>query len=192
MAVKVKPCPGITRSTVCRRHEGLCARWIVQNRRMADTIGSRETLPRAFPTLTGEQIERIRPLGRVRQVRAGDVLFRPGDMTVPFFVLLSGRMEIVQPALDGERIIACHEPGEFTGEMTMISGLFSEGIVWIRFVLFGFHVLSCVGCDEALSPHAKRHGSSCLRDISRCDPFFLISRWPCFGVVLKCLHCSAD
>jgi thioredoxin reductase (NADPH) len=89
---------------------------------MASTIGSRETLPRAFPTLTGEQIDRIRPLGRVRQVRMGDVLFQPGDVAVPFFVLLSGRMEIVQPALDGERMIARHEPGEFTGEMTMISG----------------------------------------------------------------------
>jgi thioredoxin reductase (NADPH) len=49
-------------------------------------------------------------------------LFQPGDTAVPFYVLLSGRMEIVQPALDGERMIALHEPGEFTGEMTMISG----------------------------------------------------------------------
>jgi thioredoxin reductase (NADPH) len=89
---------------------------------MANTVGSRETLPRAFPTLAGEQIDRIRPLGRVRQVRTGDVLFQPGDVAVPFFVVLSGRMEIVQPALDGERMIARHEPGEFTGEMTMISG----------------------------------------------------------------------
>jgi thioredoxin reductase (NADPH) len=31
-------------------------------------------------------------------------------------------MEIVQPALDGERLVAYHDPGEFTGEMTMISG----------------------------------------------------------------------
>lgn len=97
-------------------------RWIVQNQRMANTVGSRDTLPRAFPTLTGEQVDRIRPLGRVRQVRTGDVLFQPGDVAVPFFVLLSGCMEIVQPALDGERMIAQHEPGEFTGEMTMISG----------------------------------------------------------------------
>ena len=89
---------------------------------MATIVGSRETLPRAFPSLTGEQIDRIRPLGRVRQVRIGDVLFQPGDIEVPFFVLLSGRMEIVQPAIDGERMIARHEPGEFTGEMTMISG----------------------------------------------------------------------
>jgi thioredoxin reductase (NADPH) len=56
------------------------------------------------------------------QVRRGDILFKPGDTAVPFYVLISGRMEIVQPALDGERMIALHEPGEFTGEMTMISG----------------------------------------------------------------------
>jgi thioredoxin reductase (NADPH) len=91
---------------------------------MATLIGSRETLPRAFPTLTPDQIDRIRPLGRVRHVRAGEVLFRPGDVGVPFYVLLSGRMDIVQPEpeLEGERLIARHEPGEFTGEMTMLSG----------------------------------------------------------------------
>src|SRR5258706_194701 len=89
---------------------------------MAPIIGSSQTLPRAFPVLTAEQIERIRPMGRLRQVQTGDILFQPGDTTVPFFVLLSGRMEIAQPALDGEQMIASHESGEFTGEMTMISG----------------------------------------------------------------------
>lgn len=89
---------------------------------MSETIGSRETHPRAFPTLTSEQIDRIRPLGKVRPVRQGEVLFQPGDVSIPFYVLLSGRMEIVQPSLDGERLVARHDPGEFTGEMTMLSG----------------------------------------------------------------------
>jgi len=75
-----------------------------------------------FPTLTQEQIDRIRPLGRVRKVAAGEILFEPNDTAVPFFVLLSGRMEIVQPGLDDERPVAAHDPGEFTGEMSMISG----------------------------------------------------------------------
>jgi thioredoxin reductase (NADPH) len=75
-----------------------------------------------FPTLTRAQIDRIRPLGRVRQVAAGEVLFSPGQTSVPFFVLLSGSMEIVQPSVDGERAVARHDPGAFTGEMTMISG----------------------------------------------------------------------
>ena len=77
----------------------------------------------AFPVLTAAQISRIKGIGTSRHVGPGDVLFAPGDMRVPFFVLLSGAMEIVQPDLAaGEHLIAKHGPGEFTGEMTMISG----------------------------------------------------------------------
>jgi thioredoxin reductase (NADPH) len=76
----------------------------------------------AFPVLTEAQIARIRPLGRIRQVSKGEIVFEPGDSDVPFFVLLSGSMEIVQPDLAGERPVAMHAPKEFTGEMTMISG----------------------------------------------------------------------
>jgi thioredoxin reductase (NADPH) len=76
----------------------------------------------AFPLLTPAQIDRIRPIAKVRTVEPGDILFEPGDTEVPFFVLLSGSMEIVQPDLSGERTVATHDPGEFTGEMTMISG----------------------------------------------------------------------
>jgi thioredoxin reductase (NADPH) len=52
-------------------------------------------------------------------------LFEPGDGDVPFFVLLSGSMEIVQPDRQGERRIIKHEAGMFTGEMTTISGRLS-------------------------------------------------------------------
>jgi thioredoxin reductase (NADPH) len=76
----------------------------------------------AFPTLTAEQIDRIRAVSKVRKVKVGDILFEPGDSNVPFFVLLSGSLEIVQPGLHGERPIVTHEAGGFTGEMTMISG----------------------------------------------------------------------
>ena len=76
----------------------------------------------AFPALTSAQIDRIRPLGHSRRVRRGEILFEPGDTKVPFFVLLSGCMEIVQPSLEGERPVATHGAGEFTGEITMISG----------------------------------------------------------------------
>jgi thioredoxin reductase (NADPH) len=76
----------------------------------------------AFPVLTPAQIDRIRPSGRVRSVDRGEILFQPNDTDVPFFVMLSGAMEIVQPTLDGERPIAAHGPGGFTGELTMISG----------------------------------------------------------------------
>lgn len=76
----------------------------------------------AFPVLNAAQINRIRPVGKIRPVKAGDILFNLGDATIPFFVLLSGSMEIVQPGLKGEQPVAAHGPGEFTGEMTMVSG----------------------------------------------------------------------
>jgi thioredoxin reductase (NADPH) len=76
----------------------------------------------AFPALTAEQIDRLRPTSKVRHVNVGDILFEPGDIDIPFFVLLSGRMDIVQPDRQGERLIVTHEPGGFTGEITMISG----------------------------------------------------------------------
>lgn len=75
-----------------------------------------------FPVLTEAQISRLRPESVLRHVKPGEILFRPGDTTVPFFVLLSGRMEIVQPGLAGERTVTTHGPHQFTGELSMISG----------------------------------------------------------------------
>jgi thioredoxin reductase (NADPH) len=76
----------------------------------------------AFPALSAAQINRVRSGSKLRQVEKGEILFEVGDANVPFFVLLSGRMEIVQPDLNGEQFVAKHGPGEFTGEMTMMSG----------------------------------------------------------------------
>jgi thioredoxin reductase (NADPH) len=76
----------------------------------------------AFPALTPAQTDRIRQIAKVRKVVASEILFEPGDTNVPFFVLLSGAMEIIMPGLNGESLIATHGPGEFTGELTMISG----------------------------------------------------------------------
>ncbi|MGA9885569.1 MAG: FAD-dependent oxidoreductase [Candidatus Acidiferrales bacterium] len=76
----------------------------------------------AFPALTPAQIDRVRQIAKLRKVSASEILFEPGDTNVPFFVLLSGAMEIVQPGLNGEHLVVTHGPGHFTGELTMISG----------------------------------------------------------------------
>ncbi|HEX5422386.1 MAG TPA: FAD-dependent oxidoreductase [Candidatus Acidoferrales bacterium] len=76
----------------------------------------------AFPVLSESQINRVRQVARPRRVATGEILFEPGETGMPFFVLLSGSMEVVQPGLSGEQPIAKHDAGEFTGEMTMISG----------------------------------------------------------------------
>ena len=94
-------------------------KWIMASPLIPSALDART---QAFPLLTPAQIERIRPMGRSRTVHSGEILFQPNDTAVPFFVLLSGQMEIVQPTLDGERVVTTHNPGGFTGEMTMISG----------------------------------------------------------------------
>ena len=75
-----------------------------------------------FPKLTEEQIARIASLGERRALSRGQVLFAQGDSAVPFFVLLRGAMEIVNPSETGEALVVVLGPGEFTGETNMLSG----------------------------------------------------------------------
>jgi thioredoxin reductase (NADPH) len=75
-----------------------------------------------FPILTPEQINRIAVHGHMRAIQPGQVLVEQGDSTVPFFVVVSGELEIVRPSCAGETLITSHRPGQFTGEVNMLSG----------------------------------------------------------------------
>jgi thioredoxin reductase (NADPH) len=75
-----------------------------------------------FPTLTPAQIRRITPHGHMRAVQQGDVIVEQGDRNVPFFVVVSGEVEIVRPSGGVETLITVHGPGQFTGEVNMLSG----------------------------------------------------------------------
>jgi thioredoxin reductase (NADPH) len=80
---------------------------------------------RIFPTLTPEQIARIAVHGSVRPIRRGEILVEAGDQAVPFFVVTAGKIEIVRPSGDAgdiETLVVLHEPGQFTGEVNMLSG----------------------------------------------------------------------
>jgi thioredoxin reductase (NADPH) len=91
--------------------------------------GTRSGLPltssnveQIFPKLTQAQIRRIAAHGVVRAMQPGEVLVDQGDSGVPFFVVVSGEVEIVRPSGVSETLITIHGPGEFTGEVTMLSG----------------------------------------------------------------------
>jgi thioredoxin reductase (NADPH) len=77
---------------------------------------------RMFPTLTPAQIERIAAHGRVRQIRAGEVLVETGQSAVPSFVITAGQVEILRPSGTAETLVAVHGPSQFTGEINMLSG----------------------------------------------------------------------
>src|SRR5260370_20288353 len=75
-----------------------------------------------FPKLTAAQIARIAALGHVRSIERGEVLVEVGASEVPFFVVVSGELEVVRPSGTTETLITSHGPGQFTGEVNMISG----------------------------------------------------------------------
>ena len=86
----------------------------------------------AFPRLSEAQIERLAEHGRRISTKAGDVLFREGDPTCDFFVILSGSVAIVEGyGGGGERVIGVHGPGRFLGELGLLTGqpLFVTGVV---------------------------------------------------------------
>jgi thioredoxin reductase (NADPH) len=77
-----------------------------------------------FPTLTPAQIARIARHGRVRRVERGEVLVEPGTIRPPFFVVTTGRLEVVRPTEGGEVevFVVAHQAGMFTGETALLSG----------------------------------------------------------------------
>jgi len=74
-----------------------------------------------FPRLTGAQLERIAAHARRRSVAAGEMLFEWGDKEADFYVVLEGALEIVRPQGAIEERITVHGPGQFTGEMSLLS-----------------------------------------------------------------------
>ncbi|HEV8143756.1 MAG TPA: FAD-dependent oxidoreductase [Methylomirabilota bacterium] len=74
-----------------------------------------------FPRLTPAQVGRISSVGERRSVRSGEVLFELGEQNTRFFVVIEGAIEIVRPVDGREERITVHGPGEFTGEINMLS-----------------------------------------------------------------------
>ena len=73
------------------------------------------------PTLSAEQIERIKSVAQVRPVRSGEILYEPSQPNIPLFIVLEGAVSITRSGED-DKILAIREPGQFTGEMSLISG----------------------------------------------------------------------
>ena len=75
-----------------------------------------------FPTLTPAQIRRIAAHAHMRTMQSGDVLVEQGDREIPFFVVVSGEVEIVRPSGAVETLVTVHRPGQFSGEVSMLYG----------------------------------------------------------------------
>src|SRR5215471_8498400 len=77
----------------------------------------------AFPTLTTAEIAALDAIGTRRHVERGEFLYRAGDATYDFFVVVSGEVEAFVPDNGDERVVARHGPGRFLGELNLLTGL---------------------------------------------------------------------
>ena len=77
---------------------------------------------RAAPTLDAEALAELAPFGEARAVAVGDILYRAGDDSYDFYVVLEGAVDIIRPDLDGETLITTHVAGRFLGELNLVTG----------------------------------------------------------------------
>src|SRR5881296_1454693 len=75
-----------------------------------------------FPILTPAQVARITTHGRVRRIGDDEVLVEPGKPVAHFFVVTEGQVEVFRPDGTGTGPEAVFGPGQFTGEVTLLSG----------------------------------------------------------------------
>jgi thioredoxin reductase (NADPH) len=88
----------------------------------AEPVLAADSTAAAGTTLDAEALAELLPHGVELDVDAGDTLFRAGDATADFFVVLTAEVQIVRPGNDGDSIVAVHGPGRFIGELNLLTG----------------------------------------------------------------------
>ncbi|MGI9616745.1 MAG: FAD-dependent oxidoreductase, partial [Acidimicrobiales bacterium] len=78
----------------------------------------------AFTSLDPDQIDRLRPRGRILQVPAGELLFQEGDTDLDLFVLLEGEFVVGRIAMPAGQAIelGTAAAGNIMGEYNVLTG----------------------------------------------------------------------
>jgi thioredoxin reductase (NADPH) len=83
-----------------------------------------------FPVLTAEQQARVLAHGRSRHVKSGEIVVEPNAQGTKFFVVVAGKLDLLQLSDDRKAVVAVCGPGMFTGELNVLTG--RRGLVRIR------------------------------------------------------------
>jgi thioredoxin reductase (NADPH) len=83
------------------------------------------------PKLREDQIEILRRYGKTRKTEVGEVLFRAGDTSNDFIVVLEGEVEVIDDFAGEARTIGLFHAGRFLGELNMLTGqaMYLTGVV---------------------------------------------------------------
>jgi cAMP-dependent protein kinase regulator len=78
-------------------------------------------LARSLPTLSPEHIAQVSPDIRTQRYAPGEIILRQGDPAETFYILISGRAEVLHRSANGqEQTIDWREPGEYFGEIGLL------------------------------------------------------------------------
>jgi thioredoxin reductase (NADPH) len=79
----------------------------------------------AFPRLDDLQISQLARCTEAapKSFKDGQTLFAVGERNMNFFIVKSGEVEIVDSTGDEPRTVTIHRPGEFTGDISHLTGL---------------------------------------------------------------------
>jgi thioredoxin reductase (NADPH) len=118
--------------------------------------GETPDLSGAFPRLEDSRLQALEALGDRRPSARGDVLIAEGEPEDTFYVVLSGRVAVVEGyGTPDQRVVRVHGPGRFLGELGVLTGQVS------------FFASVVVDPGEVLAVPADR-----LRELTTADPAF--------------------
>ena len=78
--------------------------------------------PTLFPRLTAAQIEQLAEVTEKKSFSPGEILFRQGQRDTPFWIVLSGAVDIIDHQPEGDRYFTQCRPGTFIGDVAMFTG----------------------------------------------------------------------
>ena len=75
----------------------------------------------AFPRLTSTELALVKPLATPCDFADGETIFQAGQADIDLYIVESGQIEIRNPT-DGHRVIVAHGPGQFSGDIDLLTG----------------------------------------------------------------------
>ena len=74
-----------------------------------------------FPSLSLEEIERLRRFGEVCRHCTQELVVQAGRLSQRLYIILSGKVQIIPHGAPDQPIVT-HGPGNFMGELAQLSG----------------------------------------------------------------------
>jgi thioredoxin reductase (NADPH) len=75
----------------------------------------------AFPTLSESEVESLARLAKICSFEDGETIFQAGQRGVPFYVVESGGIAIVDESRAEPKTMVVHGPREFTGDVSLLT-----------------------------------------------------------------------